>query len=363
MKIRFLVLGLALGFFVSGYALLPVFCQEAAKPAESPQETKAQEEKEPEAVEADEALKQMEKAKQELGYTKEEYEEYQKALALTDAKEKSAALLLFMKAHPNCKLNENAVANIPPLLSQLYQEKKMAELIPTAASYLEIRPDDLLALGVMTEATYTTKDYANAAKYGEILYGKKPTPQVAQLLAHSYMELKNDVKFASYAEKCLPEMNPKDGFYFSAKLSYYYAERKDLGKAALYCQKMVSAFGEGEMPAGYSAAQWNVEKGRSYAIMGRNYYERKQNSQAVSAFNNSLKAYPQNDEVYYYLGMSYWQLQDINTAMKNFAKAVAMNKSYAKSARNYLEGLFKATHNGSLEGLEALLKTAAAEMR
>ena len=363
MKSRFSVLCLAFCFSLSGFALKPVFCQEAPKPAEPKAETKAQEEKEPESVEADEALKQIEKAQQDLGYTKEEYDEFQKALALTDAKEKSAALLQFMKAHPNCKLNENALANIPPLLSQLYQEKKMAELSPIAESYLEIRPEDLLALGVVTEAAYTTKDFAKATKYGEILYGKKPTAQVAQLLAHSYLELKNDAKFAGYAEKCIPEMNPKDAFYFVAKLSYYYAERKDIGKAAMYCQKMVSAFAEGETPAGYSAAQWNLEKGRSYAIIGRNYYERKQNGQAVSALNNSLKAYPQNDEVYYYLGMSYWQLQDINTAMKNFAKAVAMNKSYAKSARNYLEGLFKATHNGSLEGIDTLLKTAAAEMR
>ncbi len=357
MNIRF---GMIVGFLaVSFLGPSPAAMHGQNQPATQEKKEEAQE---PVVVDADEAAKQAEAAQKDVGYTKEEYEEFQKALTNPDIVVRCQGLFQFLKAHPNSKLNEHILGNIPPLLNQLYQEKKMAELGPFAEEYLQSKPEDLLALSVATEAFYTSKNFDKATRFGEILYGKKPTPQVAQLLAHSYLEMKNDAKFASYAEKAMAEMDPKAAFFFSAKLSYYYAERKDIPKAAQYCQKMLAAYGEGEIPPGYNSDNWGREKARSYAIVARNLYERKQYGQAVAAYNNSLKFFKKNDEVYYYLGMSYWQMQDTTTAMKQFAKAVSVNKSFAKSARNYLEGLYKATHNGSLEGIENLLRTASGEL-
>jgi tetratricopeptide (TPR) repeat protein len=346
---------LALGMMGS----LPTFLK-AQEPA--PAQEKKAEAQEPAEVDIDEAKRQVEDAQKKLGYTKEEYDEFQKALQTPDLVARGQNLVQFLKAHPESKLKENILGNIPPILNQLYQEKKMAELAPLAETFLEYQPNDLLALGVATEAYFTARDFTKAARYGELLYAQKPTPQVAQLLAQSYSELKNDAKFVSYAEKSIPEMDAKSAFFFCAKLSYYYAERKEIGKAALYCQKLLAAYAEGEIPPGYNADNWRTEKARSYAIMGRSFYERKQYGQAVSAYNNSLKNFKQNDEAYYYLGMSYWQMQDTNTAIKQFARAVSLNKTYAKSAKNYLEGLYKAMHNGSLEGIETVLKSASSEV-
>jgi tetratricopeptide (TPR) repeat protein len=357
MNIRF---GMMVGF-LAVFLLVPNPAAMRGQDQTAPQEKK-EVAPEPVAVDADEAARQMEAAKKDVGYTKEEYEEFQKALTNPDVVARCQGLFQFLKAHPNSKLNEHIVGNIPPLLNQLYQEKKMSELGPLAEEFLKYKPEDLLALGVATEAFYTSKNYDKAALFGEILYGKKPTAQVAQLLAHCFLEMKNDAKFASFAEKALAEMDPKAGFFFSAKLSYYYAERKDIPRAAQYCQKMLAAFGEGEIPPGYNSDNWGKEKARSYAIMARNLYERKQYGQAVTAYNNSLKFFKQNDEAYYYLGMCYWQMQDTTTAMKQFAKAVSINKNFAKSARNYLEGLYKATHSGSLDGIENLLRTASGEL-
>jgi tetratricopeptide (TPR) repeat protein len=365
MTFRRSLLSLFLAVSAAGLLLQPLRAQDAPKPAETKQEPKAEpkEEKEPEAVDMDEAVKQASKSAQDIGYTKEEYEEFQKDMNLPSAQEKATALLQFVKAHPACKLNEHILGNIPTFLNQLYQEKNWSALAPLAEEFMQYKPEDLLALSAAMEASYTNKDYAKAVKYGELVYAKKPTAQVAQLLALCYNELKNESKFASYAEKCLGEMSPKEAFYYVIKLSYYYAERRDVPKAAGYCQKVLAAYGEGEIPPGYNAANWNLEKGRCYAIIGRNYSERKQSPQAIQALNNSVKFYPQNDEVYFYLGMSYWNMQDIPMAMKQFAKAVAMNKAYAKRSRGFLEGLYKAMHNGSLEGLDALIKSTAGEMK
>jgi hypothetical protein len=322
-----------------------------------------QEQKEPEAVDIEDAEKQANKPAPEVGYTKEEYDEFQKALSNPDLKLRAEGLSQFIKAHPSSKLNQHAMAAFAPMMKQLYEQKDMANLAIVAESCLQLKPDDVLALGSAMEAFHSAKDYGKAVKYGEAYYAKQPSPQVAQLLAHSFGELKNDPKFAVYAEKGIAEMSPRDAFPYSAKLSYYYAERKDIPKAAQHCQKMMSAYGEGELPPGYTTEKWSQEKARSYSIIGRNYYDKKQFANAVAAYNNSLKYYSQNDEAYYYLGMCFWHANDTVTALKSFAKAYALNKPYAKTARSSMETLYKQLHNGSLEGIDAILRAASAEMK
>jgi len=337
----------------------PVPC----RPQEKKQEEKKEEQKEPEAVDIEDAAKEATKPVPSVGYTKEEYDEFQKALSNPDLKLRADGLSEFIKKHPDSKLNEHAMGAFAPMLKQLYDQKDMANLGVVAEEFLQMKPDDVLALGSAMEGFHSTKDYTKAVKYGELYYAKQPSPQVAQLLAHSYGELKNDAKFASYAEKCIPDMTPKDAFPYAARLSYYYAERKDIPRAAQYCQKMMAAYGEAELPPGYSSERWTQEKARSYSIIGRNYYDKKQFANAVGAYNNSLKYYRQNDEAYYYLGMCYWNANDTVTALKSFAKAYSLNKPYSKTARSSMEALYKQLHNGSLDGIDAILRAATAEMK
>jgi len=330
---------------------------------EQKQEEKKEEQKEPEAVDIEDATKEANKAVPDVGYTKEEYDEFQKSLNNPDLKLRADGLFQFIKTHPNSKLNVHATNAFPAILKQLYEQKDMATLGLVAEGFLQMKPDDVLALGSAMEAFHSTKDYAKAVKYGEAYYAKQPGGQVAQLLAHSYGELKNDAKFTIYAEKCIPEMTPKDAFPYSARLSYYYAERKDIPRAAQHCQKMMAAYGEGEVPPSYTSERWIQERARSYSIIGRNHYDKKQYGNAVAAYNNSLKYFRQNDEAYYYLGMCYWQANDTVTALKSFAKAYSLNKPYSKTARSSMETLYKQLHNGSLEGIDAILRTATAEMK
>ena len=332
--------------------------QEKEKPAE-----KKEEEKEPEAVDIDDASKQAEKPAPTVGYTKEEYDEFQKAYTDPNLKARADGLLKFIKGHPNSKLNEHALGAFAPIMTQLYQQKEMTNLAAVAENYLEMKPEDIAALGLATEGFYSEKDYAKAAKYGEAFYKSKPSKEVAQLLAHSFDQLKNEGKFVVYAEKIVPEMSPKDSFFHAAKLSYYFASQKNIPKAAFYCQRMMSAYGEGETPPGYGGPQWAAEKGRAYSIIGRNAYDKKQYVGAVGAYMNSLKYFRDNDEAYYYLGMSYWFARDTTSAMKSLAKSALLNKPYSKTARSQLENLYKGLHNGSIEGLDGVLRVASAEMK
>jgi hypothetical protein len=323
-------------------------------------EQKKEDRKEPEAVDIEDAQKEAAKPSPEVGYTKEEYDEFQKAYNLPDPKARAGGLNQFIKTHPNSKLNEHALGAYSASLNQLYQQKDMASLATAAEGFLEFKPDDVAALGLATEAFYSAKDYSKAVKYGESFYKAKPSKEVAQLLAFSFDQLKNEGKFVNYAEKCVSELAPKDAFFYNLKLSYYYGAQKNIAKSAAYSQKVVSTYAEGEVPPGYTAAQWAQEKGRSYAIIGRSAYDRKQFGGAVAALNNSVRYTPQNDEAYYYLGMSYWSANDTTSALKNLAKAALLNKPYSKTARAQLEALYKGLNNGSLEGLDRVTRAASA---
>ena len=357
----------ALFLFVSlsGSLVIPVWTAQTQQDG-TQKKTEAQakdEPKEPEAVDIEDATKQEQKPLPEVGYTKEEYEEFNKALTNPDLKSRAEGLDSFIKTHPNSKLNEYAIAQFAPLQRQLYDQKDMVNLAAVSEIYLQLKPEDIATLGYATEANYTNKNYAKAVQYGEAFYKSKPSKELAQLLAFSFEQLKNDPKFVVYAEKCIAEMPPKDAFFYAAKLSFIFANQRNIPKAAAYSQKMISAYGEGEIPPGYTAATWNQEKARSYAIIGRNFYDRKQYAAAVGALSSSLKYFPQNDEAYYYLGMSYWFASDTFNAQKALAKAALLNKPYSKTARSQLENLYKQLHNGSMEGFDAVLRAAGAEMK
>jgi hypothetical protein len=356
---------LALFAFLIGSLAISVpvaYTQEASTQKKTESQSK-EEPKEPEAVDIEDATKQAQKPLPEVGYTKEEYEEFNKALTTPDLRSRAEGLARFIKTHPNSKLNEYANGQFAIIQRQLYEQKDMVNLAAVAEIYLQLKPDDTATLGYATEANYANKDYAKAAQYGESFYKAKPSKELAQLLAFSFEQLKNEPKFVIYAEKCVAEMPPKDGFFYAAKLSFIFANQRNIPKAAAYSQKMISTYGEGEIPPGYTATTWNQEKARSYAIIGRNFYDRKQYAAAVGALNNSLKYFPQNDEAYYYLGMSYWFASDTYNAQKSLAKAALLNKPYSKTARAQLENLYKQLHNGSLDGIDAVLRAAGAEIK
>src|SRR5580765_8063504 len=116
-------------------------------PQEQKQEEKKEEQKEPEAVDIEDAAKDANKAVPDVGYTKEEYDEFQKALTNPDLKLRADGLFQFIKTHPGSKLNEHATNTFSVILKQLYEQKDMATLGVVAEELLQIKPEDVLALG------------------------------------------------------------------------------------------------------------------------------------------------------------------------------------------------------------------------
>src|SRR6476661_3114299 len=111
-----------LSLFVIGFVPTPVrlWSVPQEQKQEEKKEEKKEEQKEPEAVDIEDAAKDANKAVPDVGYTKEEYDEFQKALNNPDLKLRADGLFQFIKTHPGSKLNEHATNAFSAILKQLY---------------------------------------------------------------------------------------------------------------------------------------------------------------------------------------------------------------------------------------------------
>jgi predicted Zn-dependent protease len=101
----------------------------------------------------------------------------------------------------------------------------------------------------------------------------------------------------------------------------------------------------------------------SYAIVGNVAYEQKDYTNAISNLENSLKHYKRNGLAYYYLGMSYWQQNKVDMAMLDLAKAYLLGGTSAAAAKQYLDNLYKSTHQQTLVGQERVIAKAKEELK
>lgn len=298
---------------------------------------------------------------------RKEYEVLDKALKANGWKAKADGLLAFIQAHPDSQYKDyaqkQALAAQQQWVVELYEKKDMAALGRASEQLLRMQPGDERGLGGALEAYYATKNYAKAARYGEQLYAKKPSPGIAAALADCYDKLKDANKFATYARTVTEGKSDKEAFPYNIKLFDHYSRRRSVGRAAGYAQKMLAAYSGDEMPPGFTDESWKQVKGQLYSTMGLNHFNRKRWRQALVNYQNSLRFKPRDSSAYYHMGMSQWQLKENRVAMKLLAQAEGLGGSYGARATKALEALFRAATGGSLDGLDRIRKAAMAELQ
>lgn len=297
---------------------------------------------------------------------RKEYAVLDKAMKIPDLKAQAAALMQFVRAHPESQYKDyarkRALGVMENLVTQLHQKNDMASLGSASEELLRMRPGHEKGLGGALAAYYATKNYTKAAKYGEALYAKKPSPGIAAALADCYDKLKDNAKFANYAQKVVTGKSDKDAFPYNIKLFDHYARRRSIARAAGYAQKMLAAYGAADLPPGFTQESWNQVKGQLYSTIGLNHYKRKRYPQTLVAYRNSLRFKPRDSAAYYHMGMSHWNLKDNRVAMKNLAISEGLGGSYGPRAKTALEALYKGGNNGSLDGLDRIRAAAMAEL-
>ena len=297
---------------------------------------------------------------------RKEYAVLDKALKSNGWKAKADALRAFIQAHPDSQYKDyaqkQALAAQQQLVVELYQKKDMAALGRASEQLLRMQPGDERGLGGALEAYYATKNYTKAARYGEQLYAKKPSPGIAAALADCYDKLNDSSKFATYARTVTEGKSDKEAFPYNIKLFDHYSRRRSVGRAAGFAQKMLAAYSGDEMPPGFAGDKWNQVKGQLYSTIGLNHFNRKRWRQALVNYRNSLRFKPRDSAAYYHMGMSQWQLKENRVAMKLLAQAEGLGGSYGARATKALEALFRAATGGSLDGLDRIRKAAMAEL-
>ncbi len=108
------------------------------------------------------------------------------------------------------------------------------------------------------------------------------------------------------------------------------------------------------MDAGYAVA---------YGVIGNNAYQNRNYAEAVKNLNNAVRYYKNMEQAYYFLGNAYWQLNQLEPAMLNFAKAYLLRGSTSAAAKKYLDQLWASGHRGSLAGVERVLERARQDLK
>jgi tetratricopeptide (TPR) repeat protein len=304
-------------------------------------------------------------AQEQPQYTTEEYAEYQAITGESSPAKKAALVVAFVKARPQSTLKPHVLADYQNMMKQLETSGRWNEAIAAGEQVAAAMPGDMVTVSLLAAAYQKTKNNAKFVAFGEKVFAANPNGNIAYYLAKTYLEMGNDAKFVEWGEKVVGFM--PDNYEILLDMTKKYGEARRYAQAIKYGQMCLKAFQGATRPESTPEATWKNYSTHLYAtchyIVGNAQYETKSYAAAVQNLESSLKYFSRNEMAYYHLAHSYWQQNKIDLAMKNFAKAYLLNGSSARAARQYLENLYKSTHQQTLTGLERVIDKARAELK
>ena len=307
-------------------------------------------------------------------YTIEEYNAYQKAV-----EDGEDAMIAFILERPESSLNEYVVGAYVQKLNDYQAQAQWQKAYEEGKKFLDkvdtkfIPADNQnrsLILAMTTWAAYNSQHYPEAAEYGLQVYETKPdTPNLVMILARSYLHAGDPDNAVKFGEKYCATVKPEECFDILPTMMRYYAEKKNWGTADKYAKLTVDALAKAPKPAQVSESEWkkytNEETSVAYTIIGRSAFESKKWAATEKSYGSALTLVSnnrdRNAEAHYYIGMSRWQQEQIDSAIDAFARGVIQgNTPYRDTCQKQLEKLYRATHNGSLAGLDELMERVRA---
>ena len=296
-------------------------------------------------------------------YTTQEYAAYETAVN-ADPDKRHDAIIDFIETNPRSVLVEYAIGSYLQLMQEYQNQGQSRNVFDAGEKLLALKPDELNTLYMTAIAAYQLQQFNTATAYGEKVYVEKPNAGLAFVLASSYGQLKNEEKQLEYGDQACAELVPKDCYQILGALAKIYAGRKEWTKASEYAERVTEGLDAAERPSQTPESEWNeylkTERATAYTIVGREAAERKSWNAAISNYTKVLNLTRDpalNGEAYYYMGMGQWEQQQMDPAMEAFAKgSVQPGAPHAKHCRQYLETLYKSSHNGSLAGLEEFIE-------
>jgi len=317
---------------------------------------------------------------------KRDYAQYEKIKAEPNLQKRADALLAFMKEHPISRMlgyiQADYLACLKPMMDAkdwakvAAAEEAFAALMPTeksvAAAQVQepgagefiknvLKPAEKMMQQSLMAAYFQGNNMAKAVAIAEKGYAENPSdPQALGILMEIYKKAFPE-KATALTEKLASDTPIEKSFGTVMQLADSYAAQKNLDKAVEYATKIVQAFGD-KVPPGVQEAEWKPVRARAYGYIAASAYAKKEYTQAIELYEKISQIDPKLDSPYYYIGMSKWQTKDQEGAIPYFAKAMVLGKDFSKRAQGYLEQLYKARHNDSLDGLDQVIAKAKADL-
>jgi tetratricopeptide (TPR) repeat protein len=220
-----------------------------------------------------------------------------------------------------------------------------------------------LTISSMAGAYYQSQNWPKAAETVEKLYELAPDKATLPLLADIYLKMQNLDKYLACGQKILAEfpMDQPQTYTTAIQMAQVYIQKQDVNSAIDLLSKVMDVYGD-KLPPNTPEAQWNATRAFAYGVIASGVYTKKDYPKALELYEKVAKFDPKRDDAYYYIGMSKWQTKDPEGAIDAFAKCVTLNKATAKRAQQYMEDLYKARHNNTLDGLDQVLAKAKSEL-
>ncbi len=293
-------------------------------------------------------------------YTEEEYKRYQTIDAEADPVKKTDMIVAFIKEKPESSLRSYLEASFQRLIAELSQQQNWSQVISIGEKFLTVSPDHKTTIDALTYAYSSTNNLRGFTSFGEKTYKANPSPELAYSLAIAYLRLENSTKFLQWADK-IPSSSPNYVVVLAQMM------RLTTGATQVnHARTCLKILPTAQKPEGMDDSAWADTVNRSYAIaygvMGASSYQSGSYGTAIKHLENALKYNNRNETAYYFLGMSYWRTNKLDSAMLNFAKAYLLKGSTSAQGKKYLEELWSNSHRGSLTGVERVIQKAQKEL-
>jgi len=318
---------------------------------------------------------------------KRDYAQYEGIKKEADVMKRAELLLAFVKEHPISRILLYAATDYQECVKPMIDKKDWAKAISMDEALMAVMPNDKtvqsagipagvdsflkdqllpaqkLILSALISEYWQASNLPKAAESAEKLYEVAPDKLLLPVLADIYLKMQNVDKYLAYGQKILAEfpMDQPQGYTTAIQMAQVYIQKQDVNAATDLFSKVMDVYGD-KVPAGVTEPQWNATRAVAYGVIATGVYAKKDYPKAQELYEKVVKFDPKRDDAYYFIGMSKWQNKDPEGAIDSFAKCVVLGKAYAKRAQQYLEELYKARHNNSLDGLDQVLAKAKSDL-
>ena len=317
---------------------------------------------------------------------KKDYPQYEAIKKEADVQKRAELLLAFIKERSISRILLYAATDYMECVKPQIEKKDWTKVIsmeeglwtvlPTAQTvqaagipagvdeYLkdQLVPTQKLVLSNLLQAYLQSGNLPKGAEIGEKLYALNPDKAMLPVLANIYFNMKDYDKYLAYGQKILADTPMEQTYSVALQMAQVYIQKQDIPTATDLLSKVMDVYGD-KVPPNVPEQQWNPVRAFAYEVMAGPVYQKKDYPKAMELYEKVVKSDPKKDDAYYYIGMCKWQAKDQDGAIGAFAKAVVLNnKTLAPKAKEYMENLYKAQHNGSLDGLDQVLAKAKAEL-